>query len=290
MSIFGGGGAFGGGGGRRRFGGGGMRLVIGLIIIVVGIIGYYTKTSKNPVTGETQRVSLTVDQETQLGLQAAPQMAAQMGGEVPPSHPDAQTVERVGQYLVANSFAAKSPYKFDFHLLADQKTVNAFALPGGQIFITRALYDKLEDEAMLSGVLGHEVGHVIGRHSAEHMAKGQLGQMIVTGVGVAASDSNQGYTAAMLAQLVNNTLQLRYGRKDESESDAMGLRIMTESGFDPRAMIDVMKVLQPASGARGGPEFLATHPDPGNRIQAIEQWLREHPDRAKDMVRGRKLR
>src|SRR5215204_3612422 len=121
-----------------------------------------------------------------------------MGGEIDPSQPDSQTVERVGQYLVQRSVASKSPYKYDFHLLADPKTVNAFALPGGQIFITRALYDKLEDEAMLAGVLGHEIGHVIGRHSAEQMAKGQLGQLLTTAVGVGASGGNdRGRTAQM---------------------------------------------------------------------------------------------
>jgi predicted Zn-dependent protease len=292
MTIFGGGGSgnpF--GGGRRRIGGGGMRLIIGAIIILVGIISYFSKTSVNPATGEKQRIGLSAEQETVLGLQAAPQMAQQMGGEIDPQHPASQIVERLGQQLVAGSVASKSPYKYDFHLLADPNTINAFALPGGQVFITRGLFEKLEDEAMLAGVLGHEIAHVVHRHSAEQMAKGQLGQLIVTGVGVAASESqNAGQMAAMAAQLVNNTIQLRYSREHETESDSLGLRIMTETGFDPRAMIDVMKVLQQASGGRKQPEFLATHPDPGNRIEAIERWLKENPDQARNMTRGRSLK
>jgi predicted Zn-dependent protease len=289
MSIFGGQ-SYGGGGGGRRFGGGGLRIIIGIIIILVGVIGYYSKTSVNPATGEKQHVgNITPDQETRLGLQAAPQMAAEMGGEELPDTRDSQTVERIGQYLVSHSVASKSPYKYDFHLLKDPQTVNAFALPGGQVFITRALFDKLQDEAMLSGVLGHEIGHVVDRHSAQQMAKGQLGQMVVSGVGVAASDSNHPYAGAMIAQLVNNAIQLRYSREDESQADALGLRIMTESGFDPRAMIDVMKVLQQVSGGHKQPEFLSTHPDPGNRIEAIESWLKEHPEDAKNMTRGRPI-
>jgi predicted Zn-dependent protease len=289
MSIFGGT-SYGGGGGGRRFGGGGLRIIIGIIIILIGVIGYYTKTSVNPATGEKQHVgNITPDQETRLGLQAAPEMTAQMGGEESPNSPDSQTVERIGQFLVSHSIASKSPYTYDFHLLRDPQTVNAFALPGGQVFITRALFDKLTDEAMLSGVLGHEIGHVVDRHSAQQMAKGQLGQMVVSGVGVAASDSNHPYAGAMIAQLVNNAIQLRYSREDESQADALGLRIMTESHFDPRAMIDVMKVLQQASGGHKQPEFLSTHPDPGNRIEAIERWLQEHPDDARNMTRGRPI-
>ena len=289
MSIFGSGSGY--SGQRRGWGGGGLRIIIGIIIVLVGVIGYYSKTSVNPATGEKQHVgNITPDQESQLGLQAAPEMSAQMGGEESPQSPDSQTVERVGQNLVSHSVASKSPYKYDFHLLRDPNTVNAFALPGGQVFITRALYDKLSDEAMLSGVLGHEIGHVVDRHSAQQMAKGQLGQMVVSGVAVATSDRDHPYAGAMIASLVNHTIQLRHSRQDESQADELGLRIMTESGFDPRAMIDVMKVLQESSGGRKQPEFLSTHPDPGNRIEAIEQWLKEHPDQAKTMTRGRPLR
>ena len=114
--------------------------------------------------------------------------------------------------------------------------------------------------------------------------------MVVSGVAVATSDRDHPYAGAMIASLVNNTIQLRHSRQDESQADELGLRIMTESGFDPRAMIDVMKVLQESSGGRKQPEFLSTHPDPGNRIEAIEQWLKEHPDQAKTMTRGRPLR
>jgi predicted Zn-dependent protease len=283
------------GGGHRGFGGGrgraGCGTVIGIIIILFGVIRYYGSSEENPTTGEMQRVALSVEQERALGLQAAPEMAQQMGGVVDPSNPDAQTVKRIGAQLVASSIASKSPYQYDFHLLRDDEMINAFALPGGQIFITRGLYNKLDDEAELAGVLGHEIGHVVERHSAQQMAKSQLGQSLVMGAGAAASDQGHGYTAMMIGQVVQQTVQLRYGREHERESDSLGLRILTEAGFDPRAMIEVMQVLAESSrGARRQPEWLSSHPYPENRIELIKRWLAEHPNEAEKLTRGRKLR
>ena len=256
-----------------------MRLIIALIIAIVGIIGYIGKRSVNPTTGETQYVSLSPDQEIALGLQAAPEMAQQMGGVVPKSDPSAAMVQKIGQRLVQSSDAIKSPYvkSFDFHLLNDDRTINAFALPGGQIFITRALYEKLENEAQLAGVLGHEIGHVIHRHAAEHMAKGELGGMLATAVGVGASDERgRGMGAAVAAQMANQVIQLKFGRDDENESDDYGLRYMVQAGYQPSAMLKVMEVLRDASGGGGRtPEILATHPAPQSRLEAINAKIQK---------------
>ncbi|MBC8107147.1 MAG: M48 family metalloprotease [Anaerolineae bacterium] len=276
-----------GGGNRGKLGCG---TVIGIAIILFGVVRYFGSTQVNPTTGEKQRVALSAEQESALGLQAAPQMAQQMGGVVDPRDPDAQNVKRIGQYLVAHSVAGKNtPYQYDFHLLRDAETVNAFALPGGQIFITRGLYDRLADEAALAGVLGHEIGHVVQRHSSQQMAKSQLGQSLVTGVGAAASDQGHGYSAMVVGQIVQQTAQLKYGREHEREADEFGLRILTESGFDPRAMIDVMKVLAEASKGSRTPEWLASHPYPENRIALIQRWLSENPSAVGSLTRGRKL-
>jgi predicted Zn-dependent protease len=265
----------------QRSSGGCLRFVIAGVIALVAIISYYSRTETNPVTGEKQHVAMTVDQEMALGLQSAPEMANQMGGALDPRNdPDAATVDRIGKQLVSSTDAARSPYAGNFHyyLLADPKTINAFALPGGQIFITRALYSRLQNTAQLAGVLGHETGHVINRHSAEHMASGQLGGALATAAGVAASDNRgHGYSAAVVAQAVNSMLQLKYSRNDELEADAYGLKYMTQAGFSPAAMLDVMQILKDSAGSSGrGPNFLATHPDPDARLAAIKQFLQQN--------------
>jgi beta-barrel assembly-enhancing protease len=201
-------------------------------------------------------------------------------------------VSEVGLKLIKATEAFKSPYRdnFNFYLLNDSKTVNAFALPGGQIFITRALYNRMENEAQLAGVLGHETGHVIGRHSAEHMAKGKLGQMLAGAAGVATSDRGSG--GAMAAQMVNQMMQLSYSRKDELEADNFGLRYMSEAGYDPREMVRVMQILKQASGGGGrGPDIFATHPDPEARVAAIQEWLEANaPKLPRNLTTGRPLR
>src|SRR2546430_1633291 len=137
MSIFGGGSNYGYGSGGGR--GGGLRWVIALVIAAIGIITYLTHTETNPVTGEKQHIAMSVDQERALGLQAAPEMAAKMGGWLDP-HTDkrAAFVAEVGARIVKYSDAARSNYadKFHYYLLNDPQTINAFALPGGQAFIT----------------------------------------------------------------------------------------------------------------------------------------------------------
>ncbi len=165
------------------------RLMIAVFIALIGFAMFYFNSEENPLTGEKQHVSISPAQEVSLGLQSAPQMAREMGGEVPASDPRLKVVKQVGNFLVSKIDASKSPWKFNFHLLADTKTVNAFALPGGQIFITLGLYNDLTTEAQLAGVLGHEMGHVIERHTAQQMAKSQLGQLLVMAVGAGASDS-----------------------------------------------------------------------------------------------------
>ncbi|HYG75759.1 MAG TPA: M48 family metallopeptidase [Planctomycetota bacterium] len=254
-----------------------MRWIIALVMAAVGLISYYWNTEVNPVTGEKQRVALTTDQEIAIGLQSAPEMAAQMGGEVSPKHPQAQLIRSIGERIWKSSDAQRSPYTFDFHLLADPKTVNAFALPGGQIFITVGLLNRLENEAQVAGVLGHEIGHVIHRHSAEHMAKGRLGQLLAGAAGVAASDEyGRGRGAMIAAQVVNQMLQLRYSRSDESEADEHGLLYMTQAGYDPSAMLGVMKVLAEASRGNRQPEFLASHPHPDARYEKIKEFLAQN--------------
>jgi beta-barrel assembly-enhancing protease len=250
-----------------------IRLGIGLLFALFGLINYYTNVTENPVTGERQRVQLSPQQEVALGLQSRQQVASEYGG----LYPDATLqsyIDQVGETLVDSSAASKSPYPYEFHLLRDNRTVNAFALPGGQIFITTALLSRLNSEAQLAGVLGHEIGHVVARHGAEHLAKQQLGTALVQAIGVAASDSIEGARSAqVVAQAVNQMLNLKYGRDDELESDKLGLVFMTEAGYDPQGIIELMQVLSSVRSSGEQPEFFSTHPNPENRIEKLEALI-----------------
>jgi predicted Zn-dependent protease len=244
------------------------RLIIAVVIALMAIVTYFSSTSENPLTGEKQRVAMSPEQEIALGYKSAPQMAAQMGG-LSQNERARALVKQVGERLVARSIAAKSPYKFSFHVLADPKTVNAFALPGGPIFITEGLLRLLKSAAELAGVLGHEIGHVIARHSSERLAKQQLTQGLLGALVVGSGD----YTTAQIGQMVGGMINMKYGREDELESDALGIRIMAEGGYDPRAMIRVMEVLAKASGGSRQPEFFSTHPAPENRAERIKEAI-----------------
>lgn len=256
----------------RRGGGGCMgRLLIAGLLVVVSLITYFSSRQDNPVTGETQYVDITPEQEIALGLQAAPEMAQQFGG-LDPSQEDQAVVDRIGQELVSNSPAGNSPYQFDFHLLGDTETINAFALPGGQVFITRALYDRLQTEGELAGVLGHEIGHVVGRHSAEHIAKAKLTEGLTGAAVIASYDPDNPSTAAyaQIAAIIGQLVNMRFGREDELESDFLGVCFIEDSGYNPQEMIRVMEVLASASQGGSPPEFFSTHPNPENRIQRIQ--------------------
>lgn len=252
------------------------RIIFALIIAFCGWLMFMHK-EENPVTKEMQHVSITPAEEVRLGLESAPQMAREMGGEVADDDPRATEVKKIGSLLVNKTLAKSSPWKFQFHLLADKETVNAFALPGGQIFITLGLYNALQTEAQLAGVLAHEIGHVIERHSAQQMSSNQLGQILAIAVGTAASD-NPNSGAYQIAAFVNQSIQLKYSRQDELEADTWGLKLMEAVGYDPREMIQVMEILKSASRNKGtGPDIFQTHPNPDLRIQQIKEYLKENP-------------
>jgi predicted Zn-dependent protease len=260
--------------GLSRGNGGGCagRLVIAAVMVVISLVTYFASQSVNPVTHDVQHISMTPDQEIAMGLQAAPETEAQFGG-LDPNSADQQRVEQVGLRLVQNSPASSTPYQYDYHLLADTQTVNAFALPGGQIFITRALYDKLDTEGELAGVLGHETGHVVARHSADQLAKAQLTQGLTGAAIIAACDPNNPngcVAASQLSAVVDQLINLRYSRADETQADSLGVCFMNDAGYDPQDMVKVMQILQSLSQGNNPPEFLSDHPDPGNRIVAIQ--------------------
>jgi predicted Zn-dependent protease len=264
-----------------------MRLMIALAIAAFAVLSYYLKPGdRNEVTGEVEKVALSEEaDEVQVGLEAAPEMVNMHGGPSLDMNKQRKVqvmgwelLDALDEQLAEESAAhpeappLRNPYRdnFRFTLLADPQTVNAFALPGGQVFITQALFDRLESDGQLAGVLGHEVGHVLSRHSNKQMARAGIFQGIAGAIGVLGGDVN----SARMGQMIGSVLSTKYGREAELESDRWGVRLMEEARYDPRAMIGVMKVLEEASGGGGGqPEFLSTHPKPKNRVAYIEEVI-----------------
>lgn len=247
-----------------------IRIFIGLAIVAFAFIKRCNSKETNEYTGRSQIINMTEEQEIAIGLQSAPEMAQQYGGLYPDQRMQS-FVKSVGKKLVQSSIARETPYQYEFYLLADDQTINAFALPGGPCFITYALFKQL-NEAQLAGVLGHEIGHVIGRHSAERIAEGDFWKTVSMGASVGGDMGN------LVGGIGQNTL-LKNGRGDELESDDLGVLFMIQSGYDPFEMIKVMEILKAAGGPNRAPEFQSTHPDPENRIQKIKEAIEKYRGR-----------
>lgn len=255
------------------------RILGALAIIVIGVITYYSQTEKraNPFTGEEVRVILSPEEEVALGLQSVPEMARHFGGEL--REPvQKNRINRIGARLLAakedilkRRGKEDFDYPFEFHILADDRTINAFALPGGQVFITSALLSQLPGEDAVAGVIGHEIGHVLAWHSNKQMAKNSLLQSIATAAAVATSDGGGGQA---VGQMVGQLIQTKYGREDESQSDRIGVQLLIVAGYNPEALIEVMDVLERSKGdGPRPPEILSTHPYGETRKAQIKEYI-----------------
>lgn len=259
---------------RRTSGGGGGlgkgRLLIALAIAAFSVLSYCASKSYNPYTGEEQYVAMSKEQEIALGLQAVPEMEQQFGGEDPDQQAQALLDEVCADLITANDLQ-ETEYPFECTLLADTQTINAFALPGGQVFITAALFDQLENVDQLAGVMGHEIAHAVARHSAQQMAKAQLTQGLTGAAVIATYDPDNPSTqqTAAVAALIGQVVNMRFGREDELESDVLGVRYMDNAGYEPCEMLTVMEILAEAGGPNRQPEFFSTHPNPENRMENI---------------------
>lgn len=230
----------------------------------------------NPATGERQLSLVSEGQEIAMGEQADPAIVAEMG-----LYPDSSVqryVRRIGLALAAESERPDLPWTFR---VLDDPTVNAFALPGGYIYVTRGILSHLTSEAQLAGVLGHEIGHVTARHGANRMSRAQLAQL---GLGLGMVFSEQFRRFGGLAEQSLGLLFLKFGRDDELQADRLGLRYMTRLAYDPDEMASVMRMLDQntAMYSPGGrvPEWLSTHPDPGNRVARINEIVAGTPEYA----------
>ncbi len=253
------------------------RTVLCLLACLWASIAGLSGCSTNPATGKSQLTLLSVAEEQAIGDQAAPEFTAEYGGEVP-SQPLQAYVDRIGRELVKHTEGDYPSRSWEFTLL-NTGVVNAFALPGGKVFFTRGLAERLTNEAMMAGVLGHEVGHVVGRHSNERISNAMLiqGSLSVAAVLVDSSDNDTvrttGAAAIPALNMGGQLVLLRYGRGDELEADYLGMRYMSKAGYNPIGQQQVMRVLADLSKGARQPEMLSSHPDPERRISEIQRYL-----------------
>ncbi len=239
--------------------------VLGALLVVVAACAV------NPATGrrEFTLFALSERQEIEMGREADEQVSSSLGLV---DDPELQAyVSELGLRMAASSERPQLPWSFK---VVDDPIVNAFALPGGFIYVTRGILAHFGTEAELAGVLGHEIGHVTAKHSVNQMSRQQL-QQTVLGVGMVFSETVREYGGIASAGL--QLMNLRYSRGDESESDELGLRYITRLGYDPEAMIGVFRMLAEVGGGGGGriPQWQLTHPYPENRESDIRQRIAE---------------
>ena len=215
---------------RSSFGKG--RLLLAALLAVASLATFYRSRDEAP--GEAQLMDLSPRQEIALGLQAAPQMARRYGG-LHPNQRDQERVDEVCTAIVMKTAAGKTPYEFECHVLADERTENAFALPGGQVFLTAGLLRQLETQEDLARALGREIAHVMTRHGIEHLAKVRLSEER-TGADVLAAydpDLPSSRNSPAVAALIEHMADLRFSPEDEREADRLGAQLLVEAGYSP---------------------------------------------------------
>ncbi|MEL7058765.1 MAG: M48 family metalloprotease [Acidobacteriota bacterium] len=241
-----------------------------------------TGCATNPATGKRQLSLVSEQQEIQIGRQTDPQIVQQYGLYDDPDL--AAYVDEIGQRLAAESERPDLPWTFR---VLDDPVVNAFALPGGFIYMTRGIMAHFSSEAELAAVLGHEIGHVTARHGADRLSKAQLANLGL-GVGmIAAPELAQAFGG--LAQSGLQLLFLQHSRDDEREADALGFRYAQLENYDPGAFVDVFRMLSASSGGSEGarlPTYLSTHPHPEERMQTAQERVDALPPEQRAGERG----
>ena len=245
-----------------------LALCLGCVISVTHLPGEVGRTPELPDPG---RPGMSKEKQEQLGLKTAAELYKQMP-VLPDASPVTQYIQQLGKKLVVVIPPDRS-WPYQFHVV-QQTDINAFALPGGPIFINIGTIDAAANEAQLAGVIAHEMSHVYMQHSAKQAPKqqragilGALGGLI----GGAAGDLAQAGI-----QLGAGTLLMKYSRGDEAQADAVGAIIMYRAGYDPREMAQFFQSLEKIVG-NGGPQFLSDHPNPGNRVEAVNKEIANWP-------------
>jgi predicted Zn-dependent protease len=237
--------------------------------MAVMLLGVLAACATNPVTGEREISLMSEAQEISIGQENHPQILREMGIY---ENPELQRyVSDIGLKLAKSSERPNLPWTFT---VVDQPVVNAFAVPGGFIYITRGILAYFDSEAQLVGVLGHEIGHVTARHSAQQYTRqvgGQLG-LVALGIFVPAAQPFGEVSAQALGLLF-----LKYGRDDELQSDSLGAKYAAANGWDPRAVPAFLATLGRLSegSEKGIPNWLSTHPEPASRVEEVQTIVQQ---------------
>lgn len=218
----------------------------------------------NPITGEEELMLLSESQDIEIGRKYAPEVEKELGGKI--DNPALQNyIDSVGQKIARISH--RPDWEYHFVALKDD-SLNAFALPGGYIFITKGMLEKLQTEAQLAAILAHETVHVVARDTANAMSS-QIGLSLLLSA-VTSGETSRGVLTA--AQLTQQIINLRYSRKDEREADLGGLDYMVAAGYNPYGMVETMQMLENEQKVRTV-EFLSSHPPPENRTAYLTQRI-----------------
>jgi predicted Zn-dependent protease len=241
-----------------------------VFLFLFGILLCIISCATNPVTGQQEFMLLSKSDEIRLGRKTDAQIARNYGLY---DDPDLTAyIDRIGQRIAKGSH--RPDLSFQFRVL-DSPVVNAFAAPGGFVYVTRGILSYFTSEAELSGVLGHEIGHVAARHSAQQYTKAQVAQL---GLGLGTILSKDFREFAGLAQFGVGMLFLKFSRDNERQADDLGVEYATRAGFDAGHMADffaTLQRLQPSSDGSGLPGWFSTHPDPPDRIRAVQALTKD---------------
>ncbi len=237
-----------------------------LSCFLAAVFMLFNSCSTNPVTGKKNVMLMSEAQEIQMGQEADPQIVAQFG--LYDNDVLQKFIDEKGQKMAAVSHRSNLKYEFK---IVDSPVLNAFAVPGGYVYFTRGIMAHFNNEAQFAGVLGHEIGHIAARHSAQQQSKSVLAQIgLVVGMVLSPEFAQFGDAASQGLGL----LFLKFGRDAERESDELGVEYSTKIGYDAHQMADFFQTLE-RQGAQSGqgeiPEFLSTHPNPANRFTTVHQ-------------------
>lgn len=249
-----------------------------LLLLVSGLISC---ASRQPGQPFRQGFNLySPEQDVELGRQAAAQVMRQV--RVHPNRSVQEYVQQIGQRLVATPAATNYPFQFT---VIDEKSINAFALPGGPVFVHSGLIRSAENESQVAGVIAHEIAHVVLRHGTSQASKANLLQIPAMLAGAALGNTAGGLGQLGLSVALESVL-LRYSRSAETEADALGARILYEAGYDPIEMARFFQRLEESGGNRA-PEFLSDHPNPGSRVRNVSAEIRTFPPKRYQAGTGR---